>query len=254
MPFLELPQPGLGVPDPPVANNAMSGPIVGHYRYRVSFVGIAGESTPSSPSASVNGLGFGVSLTLPLGPDPYTRGRNIYRTAVNGSGRQRVPGRQRRWTIPRSCYLDTLPDATLGGPMPAGDSTVNQPLVELRISSARLPGVTTPGNLQLTFGCKHLWSAGGTTLPEQHHDIVLLGAAAYAIGSYTVPTGDLFDYQDGELRDRVNQTKVAPNWLALEKLLAREFEQRLKEVKQQRDASYADVAQWGSVSSRWQWT
>ena len=83
---------------------------------------------------------------------------------------------------------------------------------------------------------------------------MLLGAAAYACLAYTVPTNDLFHYQDGELRDQVDETKTPANWQAMGKTLLGLFESRLEEVKRQRDATYADVAQWGSVSARWHWT
>lgn len=96
--------------------------------------------------------------------------------------------------------------------------------------------------------------ANGTTIPEQHHDIVLLGAAAHACLAIQIPTNDLFDYQDGELRDRVSEIKTPEHWLAAGKNLMAMFEARIKEIKEQRDAGFAELTQWGSVPSRWQWT
>jgi len=32
------------------------------------------------------------------------------------------------------------------------------------------------------------------------------------------------------------------------------FEARIREVKEQRDAQFAELTQWGAVPSRWQWT
>jgi hypothetical protein len=253
VPYQEIPQPGLGVPSAPVATGPSGGPIAGAYRYRVTFVGIAGETLPSPPSNSVNGIGFGVALALPLGPAPYTRARNLYRTPANGAdGTQLLVATIADNTS--TTYVDQATDGALGAPMPQADSTAGAAIVELRITDMQLPDPTNPGTLQAMYGCKHVWATNGTSLPEQHHDIVLLGAAAYACLAYTVPTNDLFEYQDGELRDKVSETKTPEHWQAMGKLLLATFESRLEEVKRQRDAQYADVAQWGSVSARWQWT
>ena len=77
---------------------------------------------------------------------------------------------------------------------------------------------------------------------------------AYAVTAYSTPTADFFEYQDGAMRDRVDETKVFPAWLALGKQLLAAFELRLEQVRRQRDAADADTAQWGAVPARWQWT
>jgi hypothetical protein len=91
-------------------------------------------------------------------------------------------------------------------------------------------------------------------VPEQHHDIVLLGAAAYAMLAYQAPTNDLFDYQDGEMRDHVDERKVPAAWLAAARRALSQFQERLEEVKRQRNAGVAAINQWGDVSIRWQRT
>lgn len=253
VPFRELAQPALGTPAAPVASAAGSGAIAGLYRYRVTFLGIAGESVPSAPSASVAGPGDGVCLTLSLGPDPYCAGRAIYRTPANGAdGTQQLVATIADNTT--TSYSDAAPDAALGAPMPEADSTRNAPLLELRIPDSLLPGVAAPGSLAVTYAAKHVWAANGTTIPEQHHDVVLLGAAAHACLAYQVPTNDLFDYQDGELHDRVNEVKTPDHWQAAGTALLARFEARLADVKRRREAGAASVAQWGSVPARWQWT
>lgn len=255
VPYQELVQPGLGTPAAPAASPANSGPITGQYSYRVTFVGIAGETASSPASNAVSGVGFGMGVTLPLGPSPYTRARNLYRTLANGAdGTQRLVA-----TIADNAttsYVDQASDASIGGAsvLPVADTTANAPIVELRIPDSKLPDPANPGQLAATFGSKHVWATNGTTLPEQHHDIVLLGAAAYACLAYQVPTNDLFEYQDGELRDRVSEIKTPEHWQAAGMKLLSLFEGRLEEVKRQRDAAYAATAQWGSVPSRWQWT
>jgi hypothetical protein len=253
VPYGELAQPALGAPPAPLASAPGAGPIAGLYRYRVTFLGIASESAAGAPCAPVAGPGSGVSLTLPLGPEPYCAGRAVYRTQANGEdGAQRLVATIADNTT--TAFIDAAPDAALGAPMPAADSTQNAPLLELRIPDSLLPGVVAPGSLAVTYAARHVWAANGATIPEQHQDVVLLGAAAYACLAYQVPTNDLFEYQDGELRDRVSEVKTPEHWLAAGTALLARFEARLEDVKRQRDAGAAAVAQWGSVPARWQWT
>ena len=254
VPYQELAQPGLGVPAAPTS--AIAGPVgllTGTYRYRVTFVGVAGETMAGPSGASLTLAAGQATLTVPLGPSPYTRARNLYRTPANGAdGTQLLVATIADNTS--ASYVDNAPDASLTLPMPTADTTAQAMLLELSLTNSQLPDPTAPGQLQATYGSKHLWASNGTSLPEQHHDIVLLGAAAYACLAFQVPTNDLFRYQDGELRDMVDEQKAPEHWLAAGTRLADRFEARLEEVKRQRDAQYAETAQWGSVPARWQWT
>jgi len=254
VPFQEMTQPGLGVPGVPTAVVAgTAGPLTGAYRYRVSFLGASGETLAGPSSAPLTLAGGQALLSLPLGPAPYCQGRNLYRTAANGAdGSQLLAATIGENTS--TSYQDGTPDSALGAPLPAADTTASAPLVELRITDSRLPSIADPGNLAITYAGKHVWNSGGTTIPEQHHDIVLLGAAAFACLANQVPTNDLFDYQDGELRDRVSEVKTPEHWLAAGTNLLARFKERLEDVKQQRDAAYAATTQWGDVGRRWQWT
>jgi hypothetical protein len=152
-----------------------------------------------------------------------------------------------------TAFADNVADGSLGVPAPAADSTLNVPLVEMQLSTAELPDPASPGTAQLVYASKHVLAANGTTVPEQHHDVVLLGAAAYACLAFQVGTNDLFDYQDGVMRDQVHESKTPEHWLTVGTGLLKQFQARLQEVKQQRDAAYAAVAQWGAVARRWSW-
>ena len=252
-PFQETTQPGLGVPSAPVAVPVgVSGLLSGSYLYRLTFLGIGGESAAGAPSTVTAQANGQIALTLPLGPDPYCRGRRLYRTPAGGAdGAQLLVA-----TIANNVsttFLDDIPDSRLGAALPVGDSTAGVPLVELSLPDTLLPDPAAPGSLAITAAGKHAWAANGTTIPEQHHDIVLLGAAAHACLAMQISTNDLFEYQDGELRDRVNEVKTPEHWLAAGSALLARFQARLEEVKRQRDAAYAGIAHWGGVQSRWQW-
>jgi hypothetical protein len=253
VPYQELAQPSLGAPPAPTAApSGVFGPLNGTYQYRVTFLGVAGETLAGAPAA-VSVVNASVNLTLPLGPAPYCTGRRLYRTLAGGAdGSQLLAATIADNTS--TSYTDALPDAQLGAPLPTADSTLNAPIVELNIPDIQLPSTSNPGTVAITYASKHAWNASGTTIPEQHHDIVLLGAAAYACLAIQVPTNDLFEYQDGELRDRVSEVKTPEHWLAAGNNLLAQFKARLEEVKRQRDAAYAATAQWGSVPARWQWT
>jgi hypothetical protein len=191
-----------------------------------------------------------VQVSVVTGPSPYCQARNIYRTAAGGSV-YLLAGTLSDNTS--SAYIDGLPDAFLGRPAPVADTTLNVPLVEMQLSNAELPDPANPGTAQLVYASKHVLAANGTTVPEQHHDVVLLGAAAYACLAFQVGTNDLFDYQDGVMRDQVHEAAVPGHWLNVGNNLLSQFKGRLDEVRKQRDAAYAAVSQWGAVARRWSW-
>ena len=252
VPFLEMTQPCLGVPAPaPVAAVvAQAGLLNGTYKYVVTFLGIAGETVVSAASAPIAPVSQQASVTIPTGPDPYCLGRNIYRTVAGGSV-YLLAGTVADNTT--AVWTDDVADGALGVPAPAADTTLNVPLVEMQLSNAELPDPASPGTAQLAYASKHVLAANGTTVPEQHHDVVLLGAAAYACLAFQVGTNDLFDYQDGVMRDQVHEAAVPGHWLNVGNNLLTQFKARLDEVRKQRDACYAAVSQWGAVARRWSW-
>ncbi len=120
----------------------------------------------------------------------------------------------------------------------------------LKLSSAELPQDSTVV-MRIFYATKHQLDSNGSTIPEVHRDIVVLGAVAYAMEAYQVPTNDNFDFQDGALRDRVDDTKIPESWLATAKNKMDQFIARLEEIKQQRDFASSARAHWGDVPARW---
>ena len=249
VPFEESITPSLGTPPAASAVAAIgTGPLSGSYAWAVTFFKSGGETLPgalSAPLALSNGAG---NLTIPLGP-PGTIGRKIYRSKAGGP--LGYVGQVLDNTS--TSYVDTLADASVGAAPPVADTTANLPQVVLKLNQSRLP-VDTSGILTVTYAGKHQLTTAGTSVPEQHHDIVLLGAAAYAMLAYQAPTNDLFDYQDGEMRDHVDERKVPAAWLAAGRRALSQFQERLEQVKGQRNAGVAAINQWGDVSIRWQRT
>ena len=137
---------------------------------------------------------------------------------------------------------------TIGtGQGPTGTLT---PSFTLKLSSTELPQ-DTQQVLRVFYATKHQLDANGATIPEVHRDIIVLGAAAYAMEAYQIPTNDNFDFQDGSLHDRIDDTKIPLAWLAATKSRREQFEARLQEVKQQRDFAYGARVHWGEIPTRW---
>src|SRR5579859_5574691 len=130
---------------------------------------------------------------------------------------------------------------------PTGSVT---PSFTLKLSSAELPQDATLV-MRIFYATKHQLDASGSTIPEVHRDIIVLGACAYALEAYQVPTNDNFDFQDGALRDRIDDTKIPQAWMAAAHSKMTQFEARLQEIKQQRDFATSSRAHWGDIAARW---
>ncbi len=124
------------------------------------------------------------------------------------------------------------------------------PSFTLKLSSVELPQDTLQV-LRVFYATKHQLDANGSTIPEVHRDIIVLGAATYAMEAYQIPTNDNFDFQDGSLHDRIDDTRIPIAWLAATKAKRDQFEARLQEVKQQRDFAYGARLHWGDIPIRW---
>lgn len=105
--------------------------------------------------------------------------------------------------------------------------------------------------MRIFYATKHQLDNNGSTIPEVHRDIIISGAAAYAMLAYQVPTNDNFDFQDGALRDRVDDTKIPQAWFSTAQARLQHFEARLQEVKNQRDFASSSRVHWGDIAYRW---
>ncbi len=251
IPFEEGVTPSLGTPSAaPIATaSGAAGALDGTYAWGVTFFKSGGETLLGPLSAPLTLHGGAALLSgIPLGP-PGTVGRGVYRTRVGVGAAlagQLLDNVTTEW-------IDTTPDASLGAAPPASDTTANLAQFTLKLPPERLP-VDTSGALTVTYAGKHGLTQAGTSIPEWRHDIVLLGAVAYAMLSYQAGTNDLFEYQDGEMRDRVDERGVPAAWLTAGTSLLTRFQDKLTEIKGQRNAGVAAVARWGDVPARWRWT
>lgn len=189
-------------------------------------------------------------------PDSSLMGK-VQPPAVNTSGVMLWPPFEREFAEYSNLFDSTTALAAGGNMGIQGAIGVGQgptgtmvPSFTLKLSSTELP----QDNLQtmrVFYATKHQLDSNGATIPEVHRDILVLGAGAYAMEAYQVPTNDNFDFQDGALRDRVDDTKIPHAWLAATQAKMAQFEARLQEVKRQRDYAYGARVHWGDIPARW---
>jgi len=79
----------------------------------------------------------------------------------------------------------------------------------------------------------------------------VLGACAYSMEAYQIPTQDGFSWQDGGLRDHVDDSMIPRAWAASAKNKMDQFIQRLEQIKEQRDFSASARAHWGEIPRLW---
>jgi hypothetical protein len=125
------------------------------------------------------------------------------------------------------------------------------PSFTLKMGMAELPQDNTLV-MRVWYATKHQLDANGSTIPEIHRDIITLGATAYAMEAYQVPTNDNFHFQDGALRDQVDDTRIPLAWLAATKSRMDQFQARLEEIKQQRDFASSARCHWGDIPARYE--
>ncbi len=270
------------------ASASGSGLSVGSYQYVVTFLSQGGETTPSPLTTVTTSSGNqSVNLTaIPIGPSltgssttiNTVIGRALYRTAAGGTTLSLLATLSDAVT---TTYTDTLPDSSLAGqPQPPAvntsgvmywpprerffsefsnmfDSTMAlaaggslQPSFTLQLPNGELPRDSSL-LMRIFYATKQQLDTNGSSLPEVHRDIIVLGATAYAMEAYQVPTNDNFDFQDGVLHDRLDDTRIPTAWAAAARNRMDQFLTRLQEIKQQRDYASASRVNWGEMPCSW---
>jgi hypothetical protein len=238
------------VPDPgsaPGVVAAAPGSIdAGTYSWAHTYTVPGGGETGLSPSATLT-LGSGGALVT-VAPPPYgVTGVTIYRTRLGGTTFFLVAS---IITPTEYSFTDTLADSDLGAAAPSANTTRGIPQFEIGLSPYALPQDSS-SPIEVTYAAKHSLDSSGTTIPEEHHDILYAGAEAYLVESYLSQVNDNFEYVDGQFRDRVDDTKSIAAWQAFLQTLQRTFELRLKDAENQANDSITLVGRWGDKPYAW---
>ncbi|GAC1474461.1 MAG: hypothetical protein NVS2B12_20200 [Ktedonobacteraceae bacterium] len=131
-----------------------------------------------------------------------------------------------------------------------GPTGTQAPSFTLALSSAELPKDNSL-LMRVFYATKQQLDATGSTIPEVHRDIIVLGACAYCLEAYQIPTNDNFDFQNGGLRDRVDDTKIPVAWRETAANKMGQFIDRLEEIKQQRDFASSSRVHWGDIATQY---
>jgi len=131
-----------------------------------------------------------------------------------------------------------------------GPTGTQAPAFTLNLSPVELPKDNSLV-MRIFYATKHQLDANGSTIPEVHRDVIVLGACAYTMEAYQVPQNDNFLFEDGALRDRVDDSMIPKNWLTVAQYKMGQFVERLNEIKQQRDFASSARAHWGDIAIRY---
>jgi hypothetical protein len=105
--------------------------------------------------------------------------------------------------------------------------------------------------MNVIYASLHQLDAGGSTILDQDTDVIALGACGYACLQYGTPAADNFRFQDGELRDSLDDSMVPRAWLELGRNTLLGYRARLDEIRRRRDYQAAAIVHWGDVPRRW---
>ncbi len=131
-----------------------------------------------------------------------------------------------------------------------GPTGTQSPTFTLNLSPVELPKDNSLV-MRVFYATKHQLDANGSTIPEVHRDVIVLGAVAYALEAYQIPQNDNFQFEDGALRDRVDDSMIPTAWRTTAQYKMKQFEERLVEIKQQRDFAASARAHWGDIPIRY---
>jgi hypothetical protein len=182
-------------------------------------------------------------------PDSSLDGR-MQSPGVNTSGVMRWPLCERGFAEYGGLFNDAQAQAT-GGNMGvqgsvgtgSGSSSAATPGFTLRLTNAELPQTATQV-MRIFYATRHRLDVTGSTIPEVHRDLIIVGASAYALEAYQVPTNDNFSFQDGTVYDRVDDTHIPRSWLTVAQARMQQFEARLQEIARVRSLACSARVGW----------
>ena len=228
--------------------NALSLIPAGVHNWAYTYVTVGGETT-LSPLAGLNlGANQEVDLILPTPPADVLQ-TNIYRSALGTPSTLKLLN-----SIfgTANTYADTANDTSLGATAPTINTTGGTDAFRLEIPPEQYPPDQTSYTIKVRYALKHELDTNGTTLPERHWDALYLGAMVAAADMYLANVNDNFVYADGQLRDRVDDTKSVDAWRAYRFMLEEQFTERLKRIRDEQIQSSRYTPVWGDKPLRWE--
>lgn len=259
----------------------------GEYRYCVTYITSGGETTPSPAIAVTTSSGNQtVNLSeLPIAEQGSERnqvyGRVLYRTLVGGTVFHLLAHIPDNIT---TSYSDTVADSIIAAqPVPPAVNTagvmlwpaLERAFVEQKGFSGRANIVAPGGNiraeqryftlvlteeelprdssgvLRVYYATGQRLDAEGTTIENEHLDLIVVGASVYAMQAYQVPTNDNFAFQDGAVYDRIDDSAIPTAWRETIQARMQHFEGALQVIQQQQMLGYRARVHWGDRPKSW---
>jgi hypothetical protein len=122
--------------------------------------------------------------------------------------------------------------------------TAGTDTVQLQLPPSSRPDGST---MNLTTAGVHQLDVSGTTVPERFWDTLYLGAQAFAYDLYLTNVLDNFEFADGMLRDRVDDTKSMAAWQQQASTTVAKYQARLAQIRSEFNAHHATTAHWGDI-------
>ena len=176
--------------------------------------------------------------------------QNIYAKPANALWIDRVEYPAGQWPPSYPAFSELRYPTVLTAPL----FTAGTDVFRLEIPPEQYPPDTTSYYIEVRYALKHQLDGSGTTIPERHWDALYDGAKVAAIDIYLSNINDNFVYADGQLRDRVDDTKSVEAWRAFRDLLEARFAQRLKQIRDEQIQSARFTPAWGDKPLRWERT
>jgi hypothetical protein len=250
--FTELRSPQILAPllAPTVSLRANAGSTLpaGIHYWGYTYVTAGFGETTLSPTISLNvPAGQEADLTIGLIPDGVIA-VYLYRTASGLTQLKKLDS----IAPPTTTYTDLLGDGALSVNAPTINNTGATDLFRLEIPPEQYPPDAVTYFLSVRYALKHELDSNGTTIPERHWDTLYAGAKVAAIDIYLANINDNFVYADGQLRDRVDDTKSVEAWRSYRDLLEQAFVARLKQIRDEQIQSSRFTPAWGDKPLRWE--
>jgi len=206
------------------------------------------ETLPSPLGTLACLLNDAVQLTgIPQAPEGVV-GQTIYRT-IAGGAQLKLERFNAGWPpdLPQA-ITDAAPDGSLGSNAPVLNTTQGWDAIYLQLPPEMSPDGTR--HMNVTGSAKHTLDATGTTVPERFWDAVFLGAETEAQEAYLGNVLDNFEFADGMLRDKIDDTKSMIAWQEQSRSSRSRFTMRLNAIKAEFNAHKSGTLHWGEVPLR----
>lgn len=174
--------------------------------------------------------------------------QNIYAKPAGALWIDRVEYPAAQWPPSYPAFTELRYPTVLSSPL----FTAGTDVFRLELPPEQYPPDAVSYYIEVRYALKHELDASGTTMPERYWDALYNGGKVAAIDIYLANINDNFVYADGQLRDRVDDTKSVDAWRSYRDLLEQSFVALLKQIRDEQIQSSRFTPAWGDKPLRWE--